>query len=138
MLRNWAAKISFVIFIVINLPACADSNEEMFVLATSAQRVASAIESAVRYKNAPVSLNEQDLLTFAVKHDPGLLTAFSDYRIHIKRDRKNTVLLICDSEDKHGLWEDAGCTPRFENHLWQRDPLPPCRPTLDPAKICTR
>ncbi len=106
-------------------------------LGSSLTKLSAAVESTVRYKNPPRGISDQELLKLATQHDPGLLDAFKNYKLRVLQQNRHAVVLVCDKKGKQGLLEDAGCTGRMENQLWQ-DKKCPCKFTIKPEDICKK
>ena len=110
--------------------------QEMLIKASALTKVASALEAAVRFGDAPPGLSETELLRRATSHDPDLLVPFHDYVLRARRAGNLSSVLMCSKDGNTALLEDAGCSPRFDEHLWQRAPQLPCAFQLDLAKTC--
>src|SRR4051794_18573632 len=80
--------------------------EEMYVRASALTKLSAAVESAVRYKNPPAGLGEQDLLVFATRHDPVLLENFKGYKVRVMRQERHSVVLVCNATGNRALLED--------------------------------
>lgn len=125
-----------VMLAVPSLGFCDDAADRMYALAPALMRLTSAVESAVRYKNAPLELTDDALLEFATRHDRALLAPLAHYRVRAKRQGRDAVLLVCGRKEPVLLLEDAGCTAKLDRHHW-RSPQPlPCDFTLDTAASC--
>jgi hypothetical protein len=110
--------------------------DEMYPLASAAQRLATAVQGAVAYKNPPPDLSEEELLEFATKHDPRLLAPYGDRRIRVTRFDKASAILICERGEDRAVIEDSGCTADTDAHHWQSDEPLPCEFTLPIQKLC--
>jgi hypothetical protein len=110
--------------------------QEMLIKASALTKVATALEAAVRFGNAPLDLSETELLHRATSHDPDLLAPFQDYVLRARRADNLSSVLMCSKDGKTALLEDAGCSPRFDEYLWERSPQLPCAFQLDLAKTC--
>lgn len=111
-------------------------NEEMLIKASALTKLAAAVESAVRYKDAPANLSEDELLNFATAHDPELLTPFRGFKVRARRDGMASAVLICTQDEKMALIEDAGCTARSDAHHWERRPPFSCDFQLALKTVC--
>lgn len=107
----------------------------MFIAASALTKVAAAAESAVRYKDPPTDLSEQEFLDFSTQHDPSLLEPFSAYQLRAMRKDRRAVVLVCSTDGAIRLLEDAGCTAQLDRHHW-RSPDSPCEFSIEPAEIC--
>jgi hypothetical protein len=131
--------ISGPLILVVLLCSCAlsqDPEQEMLVKASALTKVATALEAAVRFGNTPPDLSDTELLHRATSHDPDLLVPFQGYVLRARRDGRLSSVLMCSKDGKTALLEDAGCTPKFDEHFWGRFSELPCTFQLDLAKIC--
>ncbi len=110
--------------------------QEMLIRASALTKVATALEAAVRFGDTPEDLSEVELLRRATAHDPDLLTPFQDYSLRARRAGIFSSVLMCSKDGNAALLEDAGCTPKFDEHLWERSPQLLCVFQLDLAKTC--
>ncbi len=110
--------------------------QEMLIKASALTKVAAALEASVRFGNATPDLSETELLNYATSHDPDLLTPFQDYALRARRVGNLSSVLMCSKDAQTALLEDAGCSPKFDEHLWERSPQLPCAFQLDLAKAC--
>ena len=108
---------------------------EMYVKASALTKLSAAVESAVRYKNPPSGLGEQELLLFATRHDPVLLENFKGYKVRVLRRERHSVVLICEVAGDRALLEDAGCTGPMDRARWKEQPEP-CAFSIDPVSVC--
>jgi hypothetical protein len=109
--------------------------EEMYVKASALTKLSAAVESAVRYKNPPSDLGEQELLVFATRHDPALLENFRGYNVRVMRRERHSVVLVCNAAGTRALLEDAGCTGPMDRARWREQPQP-CDFSIDPGRVC--
>lgn len=112
-------------------------DEALLIKASALTKVAAAVDSVIRYKDAPMEIPEADLLRMATEHDPELLTPFQGLKIRVRRSGPNSSVLVCSAEGTRGLIEDAGCTARSDEHLWRRQPNAECRFHLDLEAVCS-
>lgn len=112
----------------------ADTSEEMFVLGSALTKLSAAAESAVRYKAPPSSLTDRELLVFATRHNPSLLTPFEDYMLHVLREDRHAVVLVCTKDGQKALIEDAGCSAELDARHWESDMA--CGFTVKPTVVC--
>ena len=110
-------------------------SEEMYIKASALTKLAAAVESTVRYKNPPPTLDESELLTLATKHDPILLENFKDYKVRVLREERHSVVLICDASGRQSLLEDAGCSGPMDRHRWTGKPER-CEFSIDTREVC--
>jgi len=113
------------------------SDEEMLINASALTKVAAAVESAVKFRDAPASLTEAELLSFATAHDPEMLEPFRGYSVRPRRVGMDTSVLLCTADNKIGLLEDAGCSAESDAHLWKRSPSPSCDFHLNLTQVCS-
>ena len=111
-------------------------DEALLIKASALTKVAAAVDSAIRYKDAPVGVPESELLRLATEHDPELLTPFQELKVRVRRSGMNSSVLVCTTDETRGLIEDAGCTARSDEHLWRRQPPTECRFHLDLDAVC--
>jgi hypothetical protein len=109
--------------------------EEMYIRASALTKLSAAVESAVRYKNPPSDLGEQELVVFATRHDPVLLENFRDYKVRVLRRERHSVVLVCNAAGTRALLEDAGCTGPMDRARWKEQPEP-CEFSVDPDTAC--
>jgi hypothetical protein len=112
------------------------SDEALLIKASALTKLAYAVESAVKYKDAPVQLSESELLAFSTRHDPALLDPFKGDVLRVRRAGQATSVLVCSSDGKEALIEDTACTAISDAHLWKRSPRPVCDFQLDLRKLC--
>jgi len=84
-------------------------------------------------KNVPIG-NDAEILRRATAHDPSLLTGvFKPYLIRVQRQEPYAILLLCTSDGKWAVMEDAGCSARLDRRAEENDP---CEFTLKVAPGC--
>lgn len=113
------------------------NRKDMLEKASALTKVSAALEAAVRFGDTPANLSESELLRRATAHDPDLLSPFEDYVLRARRSGLLSSVLMCSKDSRSALLEDAGCTPRFDQHLWERSPLSSCSFRLDLQKTCS-
>lgn len=131
--------ISVVIVFISFLCGCAavshkDDTEAMYIKASALTKLSSAVEGTLRYENPPVSLSDEELLKLSTEDDPGLLEPFNGYTLKVNRDFNHAIVLVCSSDGMQGLLEDAACTGKLDNHLWQQKR--PCEFTISSDAVC--
>lgn len=99
-------------------------------------KLAASLESAVRYQDAPATLTEEQLKAFAIKDDPAQLEPFKDLLVRVRRQGKDSSVLVCTADGARALWEDAGCTPPPDGRYWDKSPPVACAFQLDLAQTC--
>jgi hypothetical protein len=109
--------------------------KEMYIKASALTKLSAAVESAVRYKNPPSDLGNQELLVFATRHDPALLENFRGYEVRVLRRERHSVVLVCDATGTRALLEDAGCTGPMDRARWRERPES-CEFSVDPDTAC--
>ena len=127
----WLA-MAFVAGCVVPPPA----GQPMLIMASAMTKLAAAVEAEVRFGDVPEEIAEADLLVRSTAHDPELLAPFAGYRIRVRRLGSFSSVLMCSGDGSTALLEDAGCTARFDGHLWQQSPSLPCTFQLDLPKVC--
>lgn len=135
-MRTSATFLLVAVLAVPSVASSADVAERMYALASAVTRLTSAVESAVRYKNAPPELRDDALLEFATRHDRGLLEAVKKYRVLARRDGRDAVVLVCGRKQAVRLLEDAGCSAKLDRHHWRSPEVLPCEFTLSAAAAC--
>ena len=108
----------------------------MYILGSALTKLCASVEATVRYEDPPVGIGDEELLSMATKHDPGLLVPFAGYKVRIKQEERHAVLLICDKEGRTGLLEDACCSAPMDKYLWNVEPANPCDFTINVKVIC--
>jgi hypothetical protein len=109
----------------------------MYGLASALTKLSAAVESAVGFKDPPVTLSDADLLVFATQHDPALRAPFDSYRLRILRRDPHAAVLVCTSDGRQALLEDAGCSAALDAHRWKDAPPTPCEFTMNVAAVCS-
>lgn len=139
MIKMFCRRLALVA-VLISLSGCGhfalSPSEKMLPTGSALTKLSAAVESAVRYKNPPPNLNDEELLAFATKHDPSLLTPFSSYRLRVLRQDAHAVILVCTKDGNKALFEDAGCTGPMDKNLWELSPALPCEFTLKVQDVC--
>lgn len=130
--------ISFValFFLCSCVPFSTRSNEKMYELGSALTKLTAAIEATVRYKDIPEAISDEELIEKSVEHDKSLLSPFKNYKLHVLRQDRHAIVLLCTGDGKYGLLEDAGCTYGLDKHLWLISPTQPCEFTLTVERIC--
>ncbi len=127
---------------VLSLTCCAHAEvleSKMDTLAAQLKHLSDSVESAVRYKHAPESLADKELLVFSTKHDPSLMEPVAPYVVRARSVAVGRVrhsdILVCSPDGKQALLEDVGCTARLDAQLWHESS--PCTFSLDVTKVCS-
>lgn len=136
MKSSYISLFAFLLWLSTSAGAQPTDNETMLVKASALTKVAAAVESAVRFRGAPDNLSEAELLRFATSHDPEMLDAFRGYALRVRRQGRNTSVLLCTEDGGTALIEDSGCTARLDAHLWERMPPLRCEFQLRLEEIC--
>ncbi|MBY0269114.1 MAG: hypothetical protein K2X06_04500 [Burkholderiales bacterium] len=110
--------------------------QEMLIKASALTKVAAALEASVRFGNATPDFSETELLNYATSHDPDLLAPFQDYVLRARRIDNFSSVLMCSKDGQTALLEDAGCSPKFDEHLWEKSPPLPCDFQINLANTC--
>lgn len=110
--------------------------ESLLVAASALNKVAAAVESAVRFKSAPKGLSEEELKRFATQHDPAMLEPLRGFLVRVRRVGMYSSVLACTRDGRTGLMEDAGCTARLDARFWNRTPPTACEFQLELEKTC--
>jgi hypothetical protein len=120
------------------LTACLDDkpdSEAMRIKEAQLTKLATMLESTVRYKNPPAGLDEQALLKLATEPDPQMLANFAGFKVRVLAREKHGVVLICTQDGQRRLMEDAACTVALDRHHWQ-EPAQPCEFSVDTRIAC--
>lgn len=80
-------------------------------------------------------MTEQEILYYSIAHDLELLEPFLKMTIHILRQGRNAIVLICSEDGTTAFFEDAGCTAELDWSWKEQDPPRPCEFTL---KVCEK
>jgi hypothetical protein len=99
-------------------------------------KLAAALESAVRYRNAPEWLTEDQLKAFAWREHPVQRDVFKYLQVRVRRQDKDSSMLVCTANGRYALWEDAGCSEKPDLRHWSEPRRVACEFRLDLAKAC--
>jgi len=105
--------------IAINTSACAEefSDEKMQPLAATAFDLARVVRLyAVNNPDNIANLDDQELVRKATAYDPSLMGPYEGF---IVRGLPSGVVLVCSADGKHGLIEDAACSPVVDSMRWK-------------------
>ncbi len=130
--------VAFALLLVGCACAQAQSEAEMNELGSALTKVSSAVESTVHYKKLGTALKDDALLTLATRHDPALLAPFQGYMLRAEQGAGHAAVLMCTSDGRFALLEDASCTAKMEKHLWRAQPPLPCAFTLNLDEVCPK
>ena len=107
------------------------SERSMATASSDLLRLSYAVQGEIMRGAAPGS----DLVGLACERDPSLCSPLSDYRITVKREGEDAVLLLCTADQRRALLEDIACTPRMDAIHWEKGNVP-CQFTLRAAGAC--
>ncbi len=110
-------------------------SEEMYIKASALTKLSAAVESTVRYKNPPAELSEGELLILATRHDLVLLENFRGYKVRVLRQKRHSVVLVCNASGTRALLEDAGCSGPMDRERWMGKPEA-CEFSINIIEIC--
>jgi hypothetical protein len=113
-------------------------NEEYYELSTALTKLSRAVDGVVAYGELAEDTPEDKILEMAVEENMDLLEPFEDYVVHVYREGENSSVLVCTSDGKEALLEDAGCSGKLDRHAWQESPRPPCGSGLELSAICNQ
>lgn len=113
-----------------------DPDSEMLRLASSLTKLSRAVEFTVRYRQPPNDLSDEALIALATRDDPTLRTPFAGLLVHVLKEDRHAVVLVCSADGSRALLEDAGCTAKLDRRSWQEVPPLTCEFTLQVAKVC--
>lgn len=102
----------------------------MLRLTSAVQGVAERPED---YGFSPGATGEE-CLRLAVEDDPGLLVPFEKYNVKAKCENLQAVVLLCDSQERNALMEDAGCTAKLDFRTAGESRA--CEFSLDTVQVC--
>lgn len=132
-------RLAFLVIALTFIAGCRVSGadeEEMYRLASALTKLSAAVEATVRYENPPPGIGEKELLRLATQHDPALLKPFENYTVRVLSRDRHAIVLVCTREKHQGLLEDAGCSAKLDQHLWQAEQPKPCEFTVHVAEAC--
>ncbi len=134
----WPVAASMVIAVVLlgGLAGCATDlgDEKLQPLAATAADLGRAVRRyAITHPDA-AALDGQELVRQATSYDPGLLEPYTKMEL-VVIGRPQGVILVCTSDSKWGLFEDAVCSDAVDSIRW-RDPASPCRFEVDLKAVC--
>ena len=102
-------------------------DENMRLLKPSVAKLTAAIQIRVSDENFDASINDEELLTQAIKGDMSLIEPFFGYcNIKISREKKHATVLLCTQDYKYALFEDLGCTDEVDMQYWMFKDPPSC------------
>ena len=138
MKRTVLCVIVFAVLTACTTPVRAQAldDESLLVVASALNKVAAAVESAVRFKGAPEMLSEEELKRFATQHDPAMLEPLLEFLVRARRVGMYSSVLVCTRDGRIGLMEDTGCTARLDARFWDRSPRLACEFQLEIGSIC--
>ena len=114
-----------------------DDEKQFYRLATGISKLSKAVEAVVAFDSPPIETTGPELLVLATEHDPSLLAPFSEYSLHVFRQGDHATVLVCTSDGRYALLEDAGCSAALDRHAWKYKPLAQCRPAIDLERVCS-
>lgn len=80
-------------------------------------RLTSAVDGVCERRDVygfPLGGSGEELIRLAVGDDPSLLIPFKGLIYKAKCENNHAIVLVCDSEGKKTLMEDAGCTIKID------------------------
>lgn len=80
----------------------------------------------------------EDCLRLGTKDDPSLRDPFKGLLVKVKCENKNAIVLICDSEGKTALFEDAGCTTKIDYRQEDSNSVRACDFFIQPESVCPK
>jgi hypothetical protein len=124
--------------LVLALPTYADSRQaaEMCSLASRLTKIAKMVDDYASTNPDATLMTGQQLVQRATGHDEEALQPFGDYFVTARVEGRSSSVLVCTSDQRLGLLEDAGCTARADVHRWQHVPTLPCGFSLDLDATC--
>lgn len=76
----------------------------------------------------------EELIRLAVGDDPSLLVPFGGLVVKAKCEKNHSIVLVCDSEGKMTLMEDAGCTIKIDYRA--EEPARACEFSIQAEAVC--
>lgn len=128
-------KVLLLAGVLAALPAAADEAEATYGQASALTKLAAAVQATV-YRGFPDDLSEEVLLYVAVRHDPGLLSPFTDSALRARREGRQTSVLLCTADRGRRLIEDAACTAKVDRHFWRDAEAGACEFEQPLAAVC--
>jgi hypothetical protein len=138
--RTTSALLLYGILIVTISGGCAHTyttytDETMQPLAATASDLARAVmHYAEDHPAEAASLDDQQLVERATAFDPNLLKPYNGL---VVRGTADGIILVCTSDGKRGLFEDAECSDKVDKKIWS-DSEAPCQFTLDIETVCSQ
>lgn len=114
-------------------PACAQSTTEMAPYAAALNKVARAVDAAANNSSYD-SLDGDELLKAATRHDRTLLQPFSGFKLKARRVGGSSSVLMCDADETRALLEDSGCSMKLDAPRFQKQE--PCEFALPIEQVC--
>jgi hypothetical protein len=140
-LKGSVALCVCIIFSILLVGCCAwctkqDTTEEaMFIKASALTKLSTAVEVTINIEEPDKSVSDQEILRISTEDDPSLLEPFKNNVIKINREFGHAVILVCSEDGKQGLLEDAGCTAKMDEYLWNK--VNACAFTILSSSVCT-
>jgi len=138
---NYSFRLTLVIITyALLLQGCASvnknekNNELMNIKASSLIKLSQAVETTVSIDMPDESMSDEEIFKISTEDDPSLLGPFAGYLLKINREGGHAVILMCNADGSIGLLEDAGCTAKMDEHLWQKKNS--CQFTISVAVLC--
>lgn len=100
-------------------------------------RLASAVQGVAERPEDygfPLGGTGEECIRLAVEDDPSLLAPFEDYALKAKCEDLQGIVLLCDSQERNALMEDAGCTARLDFRA--EGVSRTCEFSMDAAQVC--
>jgi len=109
------------------------TDERMQPLAVTASDLARAVmRYAEDHPAEAASLDDQQLVERAAAFDPNLLKPYEGL---VVRGTADGIILVCTSDGKRGLFEDAECSDKVDKLIWS-DIDAPCQFSLKTETVC--
>jgi hypothetical protein len=136
--RTISALLLYGVMIVTISGGCAHTyttytDETMQPLAATANDLARAVMLyAEDHPAEAASLDDQELVQRATAFDPNLLKPYEGL---VVRGTADGIILVCTSDGKRGLFEDAECSDKVDKLIYT-DINAPCEFTLKSETVC--
>jgi len=137
-LARWRTTSAFLLcgILILTISGCCThkyTDEGMQPLAATASDLARAVmRYAEDHPAEAASLDDQELVQRATAFDPNLLKPYEGL---VVRGTADGVILVCTSDGRRGLFEDAECSDKVDKLIWS-DSNAPCQFSLKPETVC--
>lgn len=119
-------------------PIVAGALDETQTAKSLLRRVTLYVAAALKDDPAASTLDGEELVRWALRRKPVLLSRLDDYRITARRSLtgREAILLLCHRRSNAPWFEDATCTPTIDRERMAVGRQQPCAFTLKSEDIC--